>query len=232
MKLIKNFMAIALSAIAMTSCLVNTRGLSNRILTGSDEKTDLNDVVESFDKIKIKGSIDVTYVPSDVYEYKAVVPENFVERFQVEVNDKGVLVLSLDKKDNIIISNGEIKVTIYGPQLYGVDISGSGDFNAEMISLVGEFNLNINGSGDVEINELVCDRAEFFINGSGDIDVKKINTYDIVAEINGSGDIDIAGKTEGGKLVINGAGDIDVENLEVSEHLETKVRGSGSIHRK
>ncbi len=231
MKVINNVIAIALSALAMTSCMVNTRELSGRIISESTNRVTLSEETPAFNTIKIKGAVDVTYVVSDKSEYKAEIPEDLKDYFEIKVNENGVLEIGLDTKKFIVWKGSSATITAYGPQLYGVGLSGSGDFYAEKISLVGEFSAKINGSGDIEIGDLVSDKAGFEINGSGDIEVKKINTYDLNAEIHGSGDIDIAGKTEGGRLAIYGAGDINVSKLEVAENLETVIKGSGDIHR-
>ena len=111
MKVINNVIAIALSALAMTSCMVNTRELSGRIISESTNRVTLSEETPAFNTIKIKGAVDVTYVVSDKSEYKAEIPEDLKDYFEIKVNENGVLEIGLDTKKFIVWKGSSATIT-------------------------------------------------------------------------------------------------------------------------
>lgn len=88
--------------------------------------------------------------------------------------------------------------------------------------------LKLNGSADIRFKEmLVTKDFELKINGSGDV-VLPIETKDLEIKINGSGDVAIEGYTKDAEISINGSGDINAKELQAQD-AEVKINGSGNV---
>ncbi|MBO5679215.1 MAG: DUF2807 domain-containing protein, partial [Bacteroidaceae bacterium] len=75
-------------------------------------------------------------------------------------------------------------------QRVSVNINGSGD--VQLAGKAREAHYDINGSGDIDCDQLHCLHVNAAINGSGDIECYASES--INANINGSGDVDCIGQ--------------------------------------
>lgn len=136
--------------------------------------------------------------------------------------------------DQITASRGEMK------------IAGSGTFRAGSVA-IGELEMGIAGSGRAEFGQLQSRMAEIDIAGSGTV-IAKGAVEDLKIDISGSGnadfgevasrtaDADISGRgdvamapSETAKIRISGSGDVRLRSD--PKNLDTKISGSGRIHR-
>jgi hypothetical protein len=136
--------------------------------------------------------------------------------------------------DQITASRGEMK------------IAGSGTFRAANVSF-GELEMDIAGSGRAEFGQLRSRRADIDIAGSGTV-IAKGAADDLKIDISGSGradfgevvsrttDAEISGHgevamapSETAKIRISGSGDVYLRSD--PKELDTKISGSGRIHR-
>ncbi|TXC78471.1 head GIN domain-containing protein [Luteibaculum oceani] len=116
-------------------------------------------------------------------------------------------------------------VTIYYTDLNAIKINGGGTISFSDTVNTDNFELKINGSGDINL-PIIARTLELKINGSGDVKMGgQVENAEI--KINGSGDIMakelITLKSEIG---INGSGDVEIT---VKEDLNTSITGSGDI---
>ncbi len=148
---------------------------------------------ENVTGIEIDDAIDVEVIPSDTFKVIVVAQENIAKLILIE-NFGGVAKISYRPHTNVIPTD-VAKVVFYMPELYSVNIDGSGDiyvygsYESEEL-----FEAKINGSGDIFIEELVCDKFEATINGSGNIEASVI-ANNIETIIRGSGDLNYSGST-------------------------------------
>lgn len=156
------------------------------------------------------------------------------------------LISTSNRSSSVVIGNSsdenDTKVTIKVPKGFPVSISdidglstvgdteGPFQVNSSMGDVragsVGDTMINIQGSGDVRINE-VKDGLSVSIQGSGDVKVKKGEVDFLNVNIQGSGGAKYGGRATNATLTVMGSGDIDVEY--VKNKPITKSMGSGDI---
>lgn len=87
--------------------------------------------------------------------------------------------------------------------------------------------LEINGSGDVT-SDIPGASLEVEISGSGDIDIESIDAASVTLEINGSGDVELSGRTDGLSVSIDGSGEVRADELD-SANAEVSIDGAGDV---
>jgi hypothetical protein len=87
-------------------------------------------------------------------------------------------------------------------------------------------NVQVNGSGDIYMQEVSQNSLSLTISGSGDI-VASGKVDALFAQVNGSGNIDVSLlEAKAARLSVSGSGDIDAY---VFDDLDARVNGSGDI---
>ncbi|MFC2137789.1 head GIN domain-containing protein [Bacteroidota bacterium] len=132
--------------------------------------------------------------------------ENVLELIKTEVEgDK----LRIYRKDWGMGFTRRIDIYISVADINELNVSGSGNIEAETPIKTNELEMNISGSGDIIIDDLSADQIEAKISGSGNL------------FLNGNETI------QGFELKISGSGELKAEKLPVNSY-EIKVSGSGS----
>lgn len=183
--------------------------------------------VNSVTGVEIDGSIDVEIIPSDTFMVVIVAQENIAKTIIIEeIGD----VAKIKFRQGInIIPTDVAKVIFYMPELYSVSIDGSGDVYVHKgFESNDDFELKINGSGDIVVKEIICDKFEATINGSGNLEAKVIaNKLETI--VRGSGDISYNGSTENHNIRISGSGDVDAFDL-FTNNTHIDISGSGDAY--
>lgn len=174
--------------------------------------------------------------PSDIIDRILNESEIGSERWIVELND---------------CYDGE-KINIWAtlPRFIALDISGSGNISSlDTLRNIESLNLEINGSGDMDIQiqdgvkldlEIVgsgnldivagnIDEHSYHINGSGDITSHFNDAQTMRMRIQGSGDIETSGIVDEQFIEIEGQGDIRAFDL-CANSCEIKSKGSGDCN--
>jgi len=222
-----------------TVAWVGCKGIFTKI-KGNGDITEVEKSLSAFTKIENACSADIHFHKSDAFRAVITTDSNIQE--YVEIAQKG---------DSLIISmkNGNydsytLDVDVYCPSLKMVSLAGSGDFDCADKIEVESFEINILGSGDMNINvestdnrtnimgsgdisgQVVCQTFSATISGSGDISYKGSATN---ANINVMGSGDFKGRefqTKETKVSIMGSGDVDIS---VENSLEISIMGSGDV---
>ncbi len=182
-------------------------------------------VGKSFERISIKGSIDVHYMQSNDNRIVVVAPHELINLVKTEVVHNQLDIYCVEKN----LNNADIDVYVYAPTLAQVQINGSGDFKAGSIENNTPFVAQIAGSGDIGIGKLSCSKATIGVKGSGDINIKQLTCQGASLDIAGSGDAEI-GFYNADDININIAGSGDVTStLTRCGTVNCSVRGSGDI---
>ena len=145
-----------------------------------------------------------------------------------------------------IAGSGEMDLSQIAANRGEMKIAGSGTFRAGSVA-IGELEMGIAGSGRAEFGQLTSRRTEIDIAGSGTV-IAKGAVDDLKIDISGSGnadfgevasrtaDADISGRGEVAlapsdavKIRISGSGDVHLRSD--PKNLDTKISGSGRIHR-
>ena len=222
---------IALVAFGMlTSCSCN--GL-NVNFTRTKPLVERTRQIKGFERIELQGSLDVKYCQADSFSVLVKAPADVIKDVETRV-DGNKLVVNMkgsNKFLNIGVSDSE-DVTVYvtSPDFIGIELKGSGDFKCKGLLDTDKLDISLNGSGDIEFDDIICDEVNVSLVGSGDVEVKNVKMLRSNVNLVGSGDIkvkyDDSGKVEAN---LTGSGDIELTG-EVTEY-KSNVRGSGDMHR-
>ena len=164
--------------------------------------------VGAFESIGLGISADLYLKQGSISEVIIEAEEDFLEKIITEVKN-GKLIIRLDDKK--ISKYPRAKIYITNPVISGLSVSGSGDIIAESVVKTDEIDLRISGSGDINIDDLVADKATVGISGSGNIALGGSQNL---------GNLDLS---------ISGSGTLEAEKLE-TENFKAKISGSGSCH--
>jgi hypothetical protein len=140
-----------------------------------------------------------------------------------------VLILET-KKDgkSVTISAQTFCIYVSAPVLESVTINGAADAVMKSYSADKDFSLTVNGTGDLELEDIEVPTLSFTINGAGDLDADDIDVKNLYISINGAGDVDVSGKADYAKMHVSGAGDIDAQELECPK-IDKSQSGAASI---
>ncbi len=213
---------------------------------GSGDVISESRILDFFDKIELRGSFDLHLSQSESDDFSFVIEadDNILPLIDTRVNNQDRLIVDLD---DCIRRNEPIVLFVSVPNIEEISLKGSGDVFAATTWDFNSLKLEIDGSGNVDVDSLYVNFAEINIEGSGDVRMNYIDALTINTEIRGSGNIDLAGFTNDFNVEIDGSGDVDALNLitetcdidisgsgdceiTVTDELDIIIRGSGSVY--
>jgi hypothetical protein len=219
---------LLLMAVAMlsTSCVNMKVGLEGDVATEFRP-------LKGFEKIEISGSPNVYYAQADSFSVKVRGPKDGLENILTDVNDGTLSIRNRGKMGvvNIVIHDeDEAEIYVTSPDLVSVRLNGSGDFTAEHRIDTDQMEVVLRGSGDMRINDLICDACHVELVGSGDIGIDRLETKESDVTLVGSGDIAIGlWRVLSTRLSLKGSGDIKASFNEDCQAVDSELRGSGDI---
>ena len=252
MKKLTTLFAAVVAALGLMSCGQSTYNsgdwFGRKTVKASKTYVTKDIRVGNFERVEVAGSFDVTYAQKpgrptvEVYT-----SDNIVNLLDIYV--KGGT-LHLGFKKNVRVSYDKLQVRISSEQLDGVDLSGSGSFLLPGELKTGDLKLAITGSGNVNVNRVVCTALKATVTGSGNLDGQDVVCGSMKGNITGSGDVEFShllasdavkvevtgsgtfkingGKAQQADYGVTGSGDILAAGLEVSR-VDTHISGSGDI---
>ena len=189
------------------SVVVSLFLLSCRKVTGDGPIVNETRSVSGFNSLDVRVGATVYYRQSPVTRVEVSAQQNVLDVLQTYVSNNKLVV---KYKDNVWVKSNEmVRVEISAPDINSLRLSGSGNVYVNGPVTTGALDLDISGSGDVNLTEL--------------------NTSHLDANISGSGSIRISGGTATEeKLKISGSGSLELENV-VASRITTNTSGSGTI---
>ena len=89
--------------------------------------------------------------------------------------------------------------------------------------------IRLEGAGDVEIEDLICDEVNVEMKGAGDIELDQVIASKASFKLKGVGDVKAhLAKCDWAQCELEGVGDIELSGT--VRHFRHKVRGTGSIN--
>jgi len=152
-----------------------------------------------------------------------------LDKIIVEVNGRKLIIrFSFEDRWMSEFKPEKLEIKVISPDISSLAIQGAGNIYAKDTINTNFLDLNIAGSGDITLNQVVCERIEANISGSGDIKITgKATAKEIELDIAGSGDLVSPELSVGAaRILIAGSGDCE---LQVSDYLDAKIFGSGDI---
>ncbi len=210
----KRFLAFAVLAIAFASGVYAVRGV-----TGNKGKTELRPV-GNFTQIVINSPVYVYYTQGKKAEVKVEGPADKLQYVLVEVNSNKLVVSCKNKSkrgfgglsfSNSVDMDG-VKVYVTSPDLIGVQLLGSGDFDCRGKLDTDNMRIELRGSGDISFENIICDNIYTELVGSGDISLNSVDALKSTVSLVGSGDITISQKNvKATTATLKGSGDISIK---------------------
>ena len=145
--------------------------------------------------------------------------------------------------DRCVNNLDEFNIFITIPDIRELKVSGSGDIFGENVFFVDDINLDITGSGNMDLAleaddidaritgsgemklEGVCDDLDVRISGSGDLHAFALDAEDVDVDITGSGDAEVFAEISL-TVRISGSGDVFYKG---QPSIESDIFGSGRI---
>ena len=189
--------------------------------------------VTGFERIRLQGSPDIKYTQGKTWSVRVKAPKSLISKV-VTRKEGNCLVVSL--KNTGFFSregrNSDVTVYVTSPDLIGVEVQGSGDFESKThvdtdnldISLRGsdikkivaqQSVIELVGSGDVKIRQSKVHQTQMELKGSGDVKVHCDNCGTVTCRLVGSGDITLSGTISKLNQTTRGSGDIHTESLKI-----------------
>jgi len=186
-------------------------------------------VLSPFEYISLRLSADMQVVQGEKHYIEVTANQTTIDKIIIEVvNHK--LIIRFGWEDMLFrdFDPGPIQIKVVSPRIEELSVQGSGNIFSDSEIESYRMELNVAGSGDIQLAELNCELLEVNISGSGDIVLSNNGqTRETKVNIAGSGDLKAYQfKTEAAFIRIAGSGNCD---LYVTDYLNARILGSGSL---
>ena len=219
----KKLIVLSMVFVSLMAC---SFALPGKIIIGNGVRAEKAFDLGTFDAVSVNGSADVIF-RQGTQKVLLVADENILDLFEIVVKD-GTLCVGTKKGSNYSSKN-DVVVFVNSPVLKAAKINGSGECDIKgTLRCADDFSFSINGSGDLEADEIECRNFAAKVSGSGDIEVNALTAASADIRINGSGDVSLNCREVGDIVAgINGSGDVELQGK--ARSLSSKVHGSGEI---
>ena len=172
--------------------------------------------VEAFHAIDITAVGEIIFTQADKYSLRIEGKEKNVNRTTTSVSGDGTLHIGFKGKSGRGNNNG-VKIFLSAPSLDGIEFSGVGSFRCEGdLKLDGDLNIDIDGVGEVVIDDLACRNLDIDLDGVGDAEIT-VNCDYVNASMHGVGSVTLRGNARSANLSRGGIGDLDTKGLNIGE---------------
>lgn len=210
---------LAAVTISFTSCTEMARKLA---MTAVSESTDFEkeDTVKwgsvidcdldlpLFSAIDAKGVVRVVFVQDSVCSVRVHGNEKCLDEYKFVVKKGELNVEPKNFTGSVNKNTAAVTLFVTAPNLTNVEFSGAG--NLEMpgaMSLPGSLSIEIEGAGEMSIDDLTLTSLNVEISGAGKCELGKVTTTeDVEIEVNGAGDVKANVFCQDLSIEINGAG--------------------------
>ena len=201
----------ALAALALAGCSVGDDG---------PHTTQTRDV-GGFTRVDNRASVDVRLHAGEPQRVRVRAGEKVIDDVRTEVRE-GTLHVTFDHDG---FGGSDVVVEASVPELTGIEVSGSGDIDADGID-AGAFEVRSHGSADIALGG-TAGRLAIDLDGSGDADAAGLAAREARVAVGGSGDVDVRAD-ERLEVDVDGSGDVRYRG---DPALAQHVSGSGELTR-
>ena len=213
-----NLLYIGGILISMTSCdPLGTRG-SGDLKTEDRNVSDFHAL-----EVNVCGNVEVNV--DSVYKVTVTCEDNIIDYLET-IEDNGVLKIRFDRN---VYDVDKLKITVSAPSWDAFEVNGSANVKVQDPISGSKLNLDISGSGDIDIFKAFFDDFKVRVSGSGDIEMNGSGDH-LDCSVSGSGEVDMLDcPVKSAEVSISGSGDV---LLDVSESLDVSISGSGKVEYK
>ena len=140
-------------------------------------KTDPHGIQErdlkGFERIEQLGSLDVKYAQADSFSVRVEAPVKVLDDVETYVTGNKLVVRMKGegKLLNLGVSDADgVTVFVTSPDFLGIELKGSGDFEANGLVDTDNLDITLSGSGDITLSGNVKD-YKYNVRGSGDMNI-------------------------------------------------------------
>lgn len=219
MKSIRSIIIAGICMLSFTSCI-------KEVISGSGpEVTEVRNT-GSFTGIELALNATVNYTQDSVFKVEIKGQQNVINEIQTDISGSQLIIkLPWDTK---LVSYSPITINISAPGVNAFNVSGSGKIQSVSNVAVTNADLNISGSGSINISSITSSDIDVRVSGSGTVQISSGSTTTQSMNISGSGLIDVLGVTaKSASTYTSGSGDI---KLTATENLEAHISGSGKVY--
>lgn len=222
--------AALLACVLMLGSCINER----KVLGVFDsEKVTERRAHDGFEKIEILGSPTVYYTQADSFSVSVKGPKSIVEDIITEVDGSTLKIRNRGKIgifNFTVVDDDETAVYVTSPDLIHVQLSGSGDFVSDGRIDTDHALFVLRGSGDIDVEDIICDECEVELVGAGDFDINRLEAKDVSVSLIGSGDVEVnLCNVENTSIALKGSGDIKTTFQDACRKVDCELDGSGDI---
>ena len=184
--------------------------------------------VETFTKISYRVSGKLYLKQGSPQKVELEGPADVLREVETEVREGKLVIGKEDRWMNWNWSDeNRINVYVTMANIEALSVSGSGDLVAQDQLTTGNLDLNVSGSGTLQLSFASNGNVEADVSGSGDLDVKgTCNNFD--SDVAGSGKVTLAITVQNmADFGVSGSGRIIAEGK--AKEVKTRVSGSGRI---
>lgn len=173
------------------------------VIDGSGKVVDEARAVAPFTRVTVNGPIDVKLKRAGAEKAVVHADDNIAPLVEVRV-ESGRLVIET-KKDASFRTRTKVFVTVDFRQMDA---------------------LQLNGSGDIDVDDLKASIFEGSLRGSGNLKLGHIDASTLAISLAGSGDVSARGRADKAGFVIEGSGNIRAHELQANV-VAVRIAGSG-----
>jgi len=181
--------------------------------------------LQGYDQVKLNIPAKLYYTIDSTYRFSITAQGNIEPHLETEVRGT---TLHISWKPRLHVrGHAPIEIHMSGPDPSLLHVNGSGEIYLQQAIRGQRLDLDVNGSGDIEVPAFYGDAWHASVNGSGDIEMRGGDSKETYLDVNGSGDIE-AMRHVGHKAFaeISGSGEIGIG---ARDELEANISGSGKI---
>lgn len=181
--------------------------------------------LQGYDQVKLNIPATLYYTIDSQYRFSISAQGDIEPHLETEVRGT---TLHISWKPRLHLrGHAPIAIHLSGPHPSLLHVNGSGEIYVLQAIRGQRLDLDVNGSGDIDVPAFYGDAWHASVNGSGDIAVRGGLSKEAYLDVNGSGDIEALHHAGNSVFAeISGSGSIGVEAV---NELEARISGSGKI---
>ena len=190
-------------------------------IDGRGERVEEEFGLDRFDEVRLSIDADVYITQEDDHRVRIVAQQNIIDELNFRIRNRSLTI----GDHHCIRSHDKIEIYISMSEIERLSISGSGTIRGENIFQVNDIELQVSGSGNLDLG-IEGDDIEGRISGSGDMILEgKADSFDY--SVSGSGDLSSFDfEVRKAHIQISGSGDAEVF---VTDILDVRISGSGDV---
>ena len=199
--------ATALAAFTLSSCTCSDKlpKMEESIIATGAVSELYSKPVDYFCKIRVDAVCNVYYRQGDKPSVRVVGRRGMDKLVNVNVRGETLVVEDTDEISlkGMGRKNNTLKVEVTSPDLISVESGGVGNFKTLSPLDTDTLRITIGGVGNIEMDNVLCDRMELTIDGVGNADMDGLRASSLRVANNGVGNVDLDEIKAGRALIVN-----------------------------